>query len=67
MPELVSPGVTGLLVTDVESAVRAVAEVSVLDRAACRREALARFSSDRMVDDYVALFERVVQGRGVTC
>ena len=65
MPELVSPGITGVLVDDVESAVRAVNSVRDLDRAACRAEALARFSSDRMVEDYVTLFERVVQGRDV--
>ena len=60
MPEIVRPGVSGFLVDGVAEAVAAVAEVGALDRAACRADAVARFSSDRMVDDYELLFRRVV-------
>lgn len=62
MPEIVRPGVSGALVADLDGAVDAVDAVRGLDRAACRADAIARFSADRMVDDYVALFERVVDG-----
>lgn len=64
MPELVRDGVTGALVDDVDGAVAAVREVGRLDRAACRADAVARFSADRMVEDYAALFARVAGGRG---
>jgi glycosyltransferase involved in cell wall biosynthesis len=63
MPELLRPGVTGALVADVDEAVRAVGSVQTLDRAACRRDAEVRFSSDRMVSDYLALFSRIVAQR----
>ena len=60
MPEIVRPGVSGFLVDDVAGAVTAVGEVGALDRTACRADAVARFSSERMVDDYELLFRRVV-------
>lgn len=62
MPELVRPGVTGFLVADVPAAVTAVAGAVRIDRAACRLDAVARFSADRMVDDYERLFLRVAGG-----
>ena len=37
-------------------------EAVSLDRAACRTDAVARFSADRMVDDYERLFRRVIAG-----
>ena len=46
----------------VDDAVAAVGAILTLDRSACRRDAETRFSDDRMVDDYEALFRRVVNG-----
>lgn len=60
MPEIVRPGVSGALVRDVAGAVAAVASVRALDRGACRADAVARFSAERMVEEYEGLFERVV-------
>ena len=62
LPELVRHGTTGFLVNGVDDAVAAVGAVLALDRSACRRDAETRFSDDRMVDDYEALFRRVVNG-----
>lgn len=56
MPEVVDEGLTGLLADDVDSAVAALADVVRLDRATCRRVAERRFSADRMVDDYLAIY-----------
>ncbi len=64
MPELIRPGVSGYLVTDVAGAVAAAGAARGLDRSACRSDAIARFSADRMVDDYVELFERLAGSRG---
>ncbi|CAL8977800.1 D-inositol-3-phosphate glycosyltransferase [Cellulomonas sp. T2.31MG-18] len=64
MPELVAPGVSGFLVGDVAEAVAAVSVVEALDREACRADAIARFSSERMVDDYERLFLRVIAEGG---
>ena len=63
MPELLTDGVTGFLVPDVDGAVEAVRRLPALDRAASRAEAVARFSADRMVADYERLFTDVVAGR----
>jgi glycosyltransferase involved in cell wall biosynthesis len=63
MPELVEDGVTGVLAHDVDSAVAGVERAARFDRAACRRSAERRFSVDRMVDDYLAVYEQVLRDR----
>jgi glycosyltransferase involved in cell wall biosynthesis len=60
VPEIVRPGVTGLLADDVAGLVRAIREVEALDRAACRADFEARFTVERMGADYEALYERIV-------
>jgi glycosyltransferase involved in cell wall biosynthesis len=61
MPEIVDEGVTGLLVHTAEQAVTAVDRVAAVDRAACRARAAARFDAGRMVEDYLAVYEKVVR------
>jgi glycosyltransferase involved in cell wall biosynthesis len=60
MPELLRDGTTGFLVPDVSAAVDAVARLNRISRQRCREDAVNRFSSDRMVDDYLALFTRIL-------
>ena len=60
LPELLAHGSTGFLVHSTDEAVLAVQELGSIDRAECRREAVRRFSADRMVDDYERLFRRIV-------
>jgi glycosyltransferase involved in cell wall biosynthesis len=60
MPELIRPAVTGFLVADSDEAVSAVTRIGELDRLDCRVDATNRFSAGRMVDDYLALFERIL-------
>jgi glycosyltransferase involved in cell wall biosynthesis len=64
MPELIDDGATGALVSDVEGAARAVEEVQRLDRATIRAVAVDRFGVDRMVDQYVAVYERAITDAG---
>jgi glycosyltransferase involved in cell wall biosynthesis len=63
MPEIVDDGVTGVLVHDLHSAVAGVKRAERLDRAACHRRAQHRFSADRMIDDYLTVYERVLHDR----
>ena len=63
MPELVDDGRTGFLVDDVEEAAGALRRVGDLDRAAIRKIAVERFGRDRMVDDYLAAYDSVLDGR----
>jgi glycosyltransferase involved in cell wall biosynthesis len=60
MPEVVDEGVTGRLVDTVEQAVSAVERIADLDRAACAARARERFSADRMVDEYMTIYRKIV-------
>src|SRR4051812_18707443 len=60
MPEVVDECVTGRLVTGVDEAVAAVKDIDAIDRAGCARRARERFSADRMVDDYLTIYRKIV-------
>ena len=60
MPEVVDEGVTGYLVDGPTAAAEAVDRATCLDRAACRATAQRRFSADRMVADYLAVYRRLL-------
>lgn len=62
IPEIVSHGRTGLLVSNVEEMARAIALVESIPPAQCRKEAERRFSSRRMVREYVDLYESILKG-----
>lgn len=66
MPEVVDEGVTGFLVDDVEEAVSAVECAARLDRRAVRAQTERRFSADRMVDEYVRVYERIASSNSST-
>jgi glycosyltransferase involved in cell wall biosynthesis len=59
MAEVVDEGVTGRLVDGAEQAVKAVAGIGDIDRAACSARARERFGSDRMVDDYLRIYRKM--------
>jgi glycosyltransferase involved in cell wall biosynthesis len=60
MPEIVDDGVTGFVVPGVGEAVGAVDRAAALDRRAIRAVAERRFGVDRMVDEYLGVYERVL-------
>ena len=60
MPELIEHGVTGFLVDSFDEAVAAIDRLDEIDRAACRRAVEQRFTLDRMAEDYLALYRRVL-------
>jgi glycosyltransferase involved in cell wall biosynthesis len=61
MAEIVRHGENGFLVDSQEEAVAAVDASSSLDRAAVRSSVEERFDTERMVDDYLAVYRRVVE------
>jgi glycosyltransferase involved in cell wall biosynthesis len=61
MPEVVDEGVTGRLVDTVEEAVEAVAGIGGIDRGGCRVRARERFGVDRMVDEYLRVYQKVIR------
>ncbi|MDI6101256.1 glycosyltransferase family 4 protein [Actinoplanes sp. NEAU-A12] len=60
MPEVVDEGVTGLLVDSVDEAVTAVERIGEVDREACSAHARRRFSAERMVDEYLSIYRKIV-------
>lgn len=62
IPEVVKDGETGFIVRSVDEAVAALGRLSRIDPAACRRDAIARFDVSRMVEGYLAVYERLASG-----
>ena len=60
MPELVKHRETGFLVYNVDEAVEAVDQIQTLKRRDCYNWAIAKFSCDKMVDDYLNLYDQIL-------
>jgi glycosyltransferase involved in cell wall biosynthesis len=65
MPEIVDEGISGYVVDSVDAAVAAVAKAERLDRGLVRATFERRFSADRMVRDYEAIYAALTD-RGTT-
>jgi glycosyltransferase involved in cell wall biosynthesis len=63
LTETIDHGVTGFLVDDLDEATLAVSRVVSLDRAAIADSTRQRFAVDRMVDEYEAVYRRLVAPR----
>jgi glycosyltransferase involved in cell wall biosynthesis len=63
VPEIVLDGETGFVRTAEDALAEQLQRIGSLDRRRCRRDAEERFSTDRMVADHVALYERVATHR----
>jgi len=61
MPELITDGANGFLVDSIKGAVTAVGAAQRVDRMAVRASVDLRFDRDRMVDEYVGVYHRVVE------
>ncbi len=59
LPEIIDPGVTGLLVHDVADMADAIAAAGRLDPDACRDAARRRFSVDRMAARYLDAYRQL--------
>lgn len=60
VPEVITDGLSGFVVDDVEGATEAVARLDEIDRAACRAEFERRFSVQRMASDYLDLYQALI-------
>ena len=60
VPEVITDGVNGFVVDDVDGAVAAVERLGEIDRRSCRKAFDDRFTVERMARDYLALFEHLV-------
>ena len=59
--EIVDNGVTGFIFEDLEQMVNDLPRVLDLDRRRVRERAVARFGAARMVDEYIAVYRRIVE------
>ncbi len=61
VPEVIDPGLSGFIVNDIDEAVAAVGKIHTLDRGRVRATFDRRFTSRRMAEDYVDLYETLAQ------
>lgn len=61
MPELIRDGVNGYLVSTVGEAVHAVGRLGGIHRADCRKFIEENFSVERMVNDYIKVYEEIIE------
>ena len=60
MPELIKDGENGFLVENIEEAIEALKKVNEISRKRCQKTVKERFSADRMVDEYVKIYELIL-------
>ena len=58
--EIIEPGLTGFIVEDEASAIKAIGQIPMLSRQAIRRHFEQRFTSRRMAEDYLATYEELI-------
>lgn len=60
MPELIENGKSGFLVNNVDEAIETVARIKEIDRAYCRRHVERHFTADRMINEYIQVYEMIL-------
>jgi glycosyltransferase involved in cell wall biosynthesis len=61
VPEIVDPGVTGMIVDTMDEAIRVLPQVLALDRRAVRQKFEQRFTAARMAKDYVQVYRSLIK------
>ena len=59
IPEIIDDGVTGFICDSMEEMVEKIEHLPLLERHACRASFEERFTAKRMVNDYLAVYERL--------
>ncbi|MDE3036005.1 MAG: glycosyltransferase, partial [Nitrospirota bacterium] len=60
IPEIIEDGETGFICDTLEDLTAAVERVSLIDRRRCRQAFEMRFTVERMVQDYLKVYEQVI-------
>lgn len=61
MPELIEHGKNGFVVNSLDEAIRAVSDVEKLDRNYCRHHVEKYFTADRMAEEYIEVYNRILK------
>lgn len=59
VPEIIQDGINGFIVDNVDEMVRAVGKTETISAEKCRESVEGRFSVERMVNEYEAVFEKL--------
>ncbi len=59
--EVIEDGITGFIVDGLEGAVEAVQRVGIISRRACREVFERRFTAQRMAEDYLKIFGKLIR------
>ena len=62
MPEIIQNGVNGFIVSDAEEMAAKIAEVKKIPREACRQTVESRFSQEKMVKEYIGVYQEILRG-----
>ena len=63
MPEIIRNGSTGFIVDSVDTAVQAVGRIDTIDRRVCRQEVEQRFTCQRMAQEYLDVYNKILAAR----
>ncbi|MDH5392481.1 MAG: glycosyltransferase family 4 protein [Gammaproteobacteria bacterium] len=66
VPEVISHGETGLIVKNVEQALKSVEKIEAIDRHKCRQIFETRFSARRMANDYANAYSALIAQKYIT-
>jgi glycosyltransferase involved in cell wall biosynthesis len=61
MPEIIINRENGFLVSTIDQAISAVKNIAHINRSFCRKDAEKRFTSQRMVQDYIKVYQKILQ------
>ena len=61
IPEVIKDGKTGFVVDNDREMANAIKKVSQIDRRYCREYVKKKFTSDKMIDDYIESYEKVIE------
>lgn len=63
VPEVIDDGITGFIFEDVDQAIEAIKRIDLIDRKIVRTVFEERFTSKRMTEDYLRLYNKLVKIR----
>lgn len=61
LPEIISDGLTGYIVNDVDGMADAITKANQINPENCKAAALQRFSQDIMINNYISLYSRILK------
>ena len=60
MSEIIVNGKTGFLVNSIQEAINVLKKIDIIDRAECRKWVEKKFTVERMVDNYIKVYESIL-------